>query len=382
MSDIRDFAAATPFQFPELRDASRLLVAFKFSAQEVIPTLGILGNIAAATSQPIGELAELIGRFRVQNQIYSEDLNQLTGRGINVLDGLAERMGVSISEVKRLASESKIEFDDVFAVLTDLANVDYAGMLVEQSETLNGQWSTLKDNIGQIQQELGTMMLPTLKELSTFSLDFVRRMGIVGELMSEAFEPGTGNGLSQTANQHIANMEEDLRLQEEFMKMQMADPQAAIKRSQEHMARIDAERAVEAEKERLRIAEEQAKLAAQPMADADVDKVVREHEKFLADMHKQQDKYMRDLTRSISDAERNLQRERDRRLQQQRDVSAGPGAGMEVNSAEAARFQAQQINAAIGAATLAQPTAAEQEMIDILEKLLEEAEKNGFSRIR
>ncbi len=67
----------------------------------------------------------------------------------------------------------------------------------------------------------------------------------------------------------------------------------------------------------------------------------------------------------------------------QAEVAKGPGAGMEFGSAEAARFMAQQANAAIGQATLEdKPTAGDEAIVEQLKKLLEEQKQNRFSRIR
>jgi hypothetical protein len=53
------------------------------------------------------------------------------------------------------------------------------------------------------------------------------------------------------------------------------------------------------------------------------------------------------------------------------DASRGPGAGMEVGSADAAKFMADQVNAAIGAAAVPPtPTPGEKEIADKTRELL------------
>jgi hypothetical protein len=90
--------------------------------------------------------------------------------------------------------------------------------------------------------------------------------------------------------------------------------------------------------------------------------------------------------------------------QRRADVAAGPGAGMEVGSAEAAKFSADQINRQMAVTAVPEePTpgevqiawkaeqlfreqqatnAAAQRQIAIMESLLNEARENGFRRIR
>lgn len=177
LRELKQFAASTPFQFPEIRKSAQMLLAFGYSANEVTKQLEVLGNIAAGTNTPISELAELMGKNKVQGVINTEDLNQLGGRGINVLDGLAKRFGVATTEVKKLASEGKISFADLQAAMEELSTGDFAGLMVEQSATLSGQFSTLQDTIGEIKTELGTSFLPLLKELSEAALPLVKLFG-------------------------------------------------------------------------------------------------------------------------------------------------------------------------------------------------------------
>lgn len=199
LKELRSFAASTPFVFPEIAEAGRMLLAFKFSTRELGKELAILGNLAAGTNQPIGELAELVGKARVQTTIYSEDLNQFTGRGINVLDGLAARFGVTTDKVKKLASESKITFNDLQAVLEQLATGEgtFAGLMEEQSKTLAGSWSTLTDNVSSLQIAIGNELLPVIKELVIWT----------NQLAESEAMAGWGEQLADTARQFRVGLE-------------------------------------------------------------------------------------------------------------------------------------------------------------------------------
>jgi tape measure domain-containing protein len=155
LTQLQGFAARTPFQQSEIMGAARSLLAFGFSADQIQTRLSKLGNISAATGTRIGELAEIIGKMNVQGVIMSEDLNQLAGRGINVFDGLAKRLGTTTDQVKKFASQGKISFQDLQAVLDDLADNDFAGMLNRQADSLAGKWSTFNDQLDQTKRLLG-----------------------------------------------------------------------------------------------------------------------------------------------------------------------------------------------------------------------------------
>lgn len=201
LEDLSEFSASTPFQFPDIRQAAQLLVAFGFSAEQVTTELQILGNLAAGTNQPIGELAELIGKARVQNQIFSEDLNQLTGRGINILDGLAARFGVAASEVKKLAADGKIQFADIQAVLESMAlgSGQFAGLMEQQAETLNGSWSTFRDNLNLLASDIGELLIPAATEFTQGLTEVVQAIRSIDAETAQAAAEITAFAITFTA---------------------------------------------------------------------------------------------------------------------------------------------------------------------------------------
>lgn len=157
LRDIRGFAAITPFQVPELTDASRKLLAFGTSANEVIPTLRVLGDIASGTGNSIGEIAEIYGKAQVQQRLFAEDINQLTGRGIPVITALAKQFGVADSKLKELVKEGDVGFSNLRNALIDLTaeGSRFGGMMEAQSKTLGGSLSTLRDAVSDLGLQFG-----------------------------------------------------------------------------------------------------------------------------------------------------------------------------------------------------------------------------------
>ena len=150
MQQLKSFAASTPFEFPELADAAKKLLAFGVAADGIEPALRSIGDIASGVGSNVGDLAEIYGKARTAGTLYAEDINQLVGRGIPVIREFAKQFGVPEAEIKKLASEGKISFanlEQAFQSLTSEGG-QFAGLMQKQSGTLAGLWSTLKDNIG------------------------------------------------------------------------------------------------------------------------------------------------------------------------------------------------------------------------------------------
>lgn len=165
LADLRKFGAETPFEFPELADASKKLLAFGVSTDSLLPTLRRLGDVSAGLDIPIGELAEIYGKARVQGRLFAEDVNQLVGRGIPVIQEFAKQFGVTDDEVKKLVEDGKIGFSNLEQAFISLTSEGgkFSGLMAAQSQTLSGQISTLKDNVKGLATEFGEALLPTIK---------------------------------------------------------------------------------------------------------------------------------------------------------------------------------------------------------------------------
>lgn len=172
LSNISDFAAETPFEFPELAGATRQLVAFGFSGDEAFKTMKQLGDVSAAIGAPIGDLAYLMGTLKAQGRAFTVDIRQFAQRGIPIYEYLAKVFKVNTTELDALIEAGKVGFPEVqkaFEMMTAEGG-KFHGTMEKQSQSLSGLWSTLKDNIGMAGRELvGITQTGDIKEGSLFA---------------------------------------------------------------------------------------------------------------------------------------------------------------------------------------------------------------------
>ncbi len=90
MSQLVRTAAITPFDLKGVADGAKQLLAYGTSFEDVNETLVRLGDIAAGLSIPLGDLVYLYGTTMAQGRLYTQDLNQFTGRGIPMIGELAK----------------------------------------------------------------------------------------------------------------------------------------------------------------------------------------------------------------------------------------------------------------------------------------------------
>lgn len=188
LDDINTFAAETPFQKMEIGEAARKLLAFNGNAETVVDELRMLGDISAATGQPIGELAELYGKAKVQGRLFGEDINQLTGRGIPIISALAKEFGVAESEVKLLVEKGAVGFPEMQRALAGMTGPggQFAGMMEELSTTTAGKFSTFVDNVTMLGTELGEQVLPYANQFLDWSTNAVAATDGIGNAFGGA----------------------------------------------------------------------------------------------------------------------------------------------------------------------------------------------------
>jgi tape measure domain-containing protein len=167
LAQLRQLGAKTPFEFPELADAGRKLIAFGEGSDTVAATLARIGDVSAGVQAPISEIAELYGKARVQGRLFAEDINQLTGRGIPIIGELAKQFGVSDSQVKKLVETGQVGFPQIEQAFINMTSQGgkFAGMMEAQSKTTNGLFSTLKDAINEVFLTLGTPINDAIRPL-------------------------------------------------------------------------------------------------------------------------------------------------------------------------------------------------------------------------
>lgn len=157
MSQLVRTAAMTPFDLEGVAQGAKQLLAYGMEAENVNETLIRLGDIAAGLSMPLNDLVYLYGTTMAQGRLYTQDLNQFTGRGIPMIEELAKVFGVAESQVKDLVEAGKVGFPEVQKVIENLTGEGskFGGLMEEQSKTVTGQIRNIEDDIASMFNDMG-----------------------------------------------------------------------------------------------------------------------------------------------------------------------------------------------------------------------------------
>lgn len=203
LAELETFAANTPFELPGLLQASKKMLAFGFTAQQVIPVLTAVGDSAAALGMGqdgIDRLTIAIGQMQAKGKVSAEEMLQLAEAGVPAWQMLADAMGTSIPQAMKMAEKGTIDSATGIQEIISGMNSKFGGMMQEQSSTINGMLSNMKDSFGQTMVVVGDEITegldlkPALKEAQDDLSDFAAKVKSNGiaEAIRDTVPPAAG----------------------------------------------------------------------------------------------------------------------------------------------------------------------------------------------
>ena len=169
MAALRKEAEQSAFELVPLADMAQRLAAFGFAAQDIVPMIRTLGDVAAGLGggQPmIDRLIIALGQIKAKGILSGEEAMQLTEAGINVRQILGIPQGMDIAK-------AGISADD--AILRLLAGMErtFGGMQAGAMRDLPGLLSNIKDAIDNITASVTGGLNESLKRAAAYVLEFL-----------------------------------------------------------------------------------------------------------------------------------------------------------------------------------------------------------------
>lgn len=193
LSSLKQFSDRSPFDQLVPREAAQTLLNFGVSADSILPTIRMLGDVAAGDGQKLKQLALVFGQMSATGRLMGQDLLQFINAGFNPLQQIAVRTGESMATLKKRMEAGGISAQEVAQAFKDATSAGgrFFGMTERQASSLSGLWSTTKDTVISTLMEIGTAIIETLDlkgvlkssiEWLKVGSDFVKRYGreIVG----------------------------------------------------------------------------------------------------------------------------------------------------------------------------------------------------------
>ena len=319
VGELQSFAGKKLLPTQEVLDAGKGLLAFGVAADRLTPTLSQIADISKATGKNFGELTTIFGKAKAAGVLYAEDINQLVDAGIPIIGEFKKQLGVSTDQVKKLASEGKISFEELqlaFFNLTaeggkfagqaeagadagDRFNVAWTNALTKVGVALKPAWDFVLDSLTGILDSVTKLASST--GITSFAENTFRAMAkltpafAVLEKITDKLSGKTSTGIDENADK--AALDADRRAYEENLN----ERERLEKEAQAARNRRNKTNTAEAAK----LEKELARLRIDAMAEGMEKEIAQENLRFT-ELKKQLDRYHIDASGAIDQHNKNI----------------------------------------------------------------------------
>lgn len=160
---LADIGAKTPFDMPQLADATSLLMNFGFNADDAVDSMMMLGDISQGSADKLDSISRAYGKMSSAQKVSLEDINMMIDAGFNPLQEISEHTGESMQSLYDRISHGKMSVDEITESMKRSTSEGgkYFQSMDAQSKTLDGRLSTLSDTVN---SKLGEALQPILQK--------------------------------------------------------------------------------------------------------------------------------------------------------------------------------------------------------------------------
>ena len=173
-TNISDMADATPYESKDLGRSAKTMLGYGVDKKQILPTLGMLGDISAAADDPAQSLQSLalaFGQVSAKGHLAGQETLQMINAGFNPLKEISDATGISMESLSTAQGEGAITSAMVAAAFQHATGEGgkFHNMMIEQSNTLGGKWSTFMDGVHHKLRDLGEFLRPVAMYLMEFA---------------------------------------------------------------------------------------------------------------------------------------------------------------------------------------------------------------------
>lgn len=152
IAKLQDFAATTPFAFPEVEDSALKLLNMGVKTKDLTRWMSNLGAAVAkvgGNGEKFKEVSDIIQQMGVKGHVTYEEMMQLTERNIPAFKILAQAMHLPVETVMDMASANELGADKIELLVKAMGKFG-GNAMVEQGMSLKGMLSTVQDTASQL----------------------------------------------------------------------------------------------------------------------------------------------------------------------------------------------------------------------------------------
>ena len=199
---LRTMGAKTPFETADLVQVTQMLMQYGFTADEAIDRMTMLGDIAQGNAAAMTSIAIGYAQMSSAGKVNLQDIKQMINGGFNPLQEISERTGESMASLYDRISKGTMSVDEITESMRYATSEGgkFFQSMEKQSQTLNGQLSTLKDNLSSFGGELFRPMTDLMRNTL-----LPQANALLGEFQA-AYQKNGIDGLMNAVNAQIPSL--------------------------------------------------------------------------------------------------------------------------------------------------------------------------------
>ena len=146
LDDLWTLAADTPMEMTGLAKNAQDLLNYGMAAEEIIPTLIMLGDASLGSQKKMDGISYALGQIKAYGALRGQETMQMIENGFPILEFLEKTMGATTEEILSMRQNGEISYENVLEAVRYATTDDrYKGSMDEYLKTYEGQKAKLSD---------------------------------------------------------------------------------------------------------------------------------------------------------------------------------------------------------------------------------------------
>lgn len=189
VNQIKAYGQQTSYDTAGVANAAQVMLAYGVAAEDLMPTMKQLGDIALGDNQHLASLGLAFGQMSAAGKVTKQDLNQMANAGFGFGE-IAKSMGISVAEFQERLGKGQVSLNDVQKALQDATSA--GGKFYNGAKNgmngLAGASANVDDAMNNTLASFGKMIEPAVVSFMNGLADVIED---VGKVLVEIQTPGT-----------------------------------------------------------------------------------------------------------------------------------------------------------------------------------------------
>ena len=188
MASLNDVVTGTSLSMADATSAASMLMQAGVEAGKPIDdSIRAMANMAAISGGAADEIGMVMMQIKASGKLLGGDAMQLQGRGVNIYGYLAESLGKSFAEVKKMGEDGQITYE----MVVDAVNAKTGELAKEMGETLPAKIANLKTAFSNLGATIIAPFIPAITKMVEFGITIVKALVAPMKSVISFFQSGS-----------------------------------------------------------------------------------------------------------------------------------------------------------------------------------------------